>query len=169
MLGYFVAGGQVADGLLAEVALRLQARGRRLAGVVQVNQDHAQPGRPCHMELEVLDGRARIRISQDLGPLSRGCRLDPTGLEGAAGLVEAALQAGPGLIPDLIIVNKFGKQELDGRGFRPVIGRALALGIPVLTSVNPGNLEGFQAFAGGMGQVLPPQIDAVVDWALAHG
>lgn len=166
MLGYVRAGGRGdADRVLAEVAGRLTALGWPLAGVVQINVDHADPARACHMDLEVLERLGRIRISLDLGALSRGCRLDFAALETAVGLVEAGLDQGP----RLLLVNKFGKQEIDGRGFRPVIGRAMAAGVPVLTTVSRGNLDGFQRFAEGLGQALPPEVGAVLDWALTHG
>lgn len=160
MLGYVVAEGRGAsDLLLADVAATLHGRGWPLAGAVQVNEN-TDPGRPCQMDLHVLTGGAAVRISQDLGVLARGCRLDPDGLERAVGLVEVALTSSP----KLLIVNKFGKQELDGRGFRPVIGRALADGIPVLTAVNACNLAGFEAFAEGIGTRLPADRAAVLAW-----
>ena len=164
MLGYVLATGRGdADRVLSEVADRLTSLGWPLAGAVQLNIEH-HPARPCHMDLHVLNGGARIRISQDLGPLSEGCRLDPSALEQAVGLVEAALDAGP----RLLIVNKFGKQELDGRGFRPVIGRALSQNVPVLLAVSAGSLEGFVAFADGIGHALPADADAVLNWCLAQ-
>ena len=126
MLGYIVAEGRGAgDLLLAEVAAALRSSGVPLAGAVQVNLDN-DPSRKCDMDLHILSGQDVVRISQDLGALSQGCRLDPMGLENAVGLVAAALDKAPALL----IVNKFGKQELDGRGFRPLIGEALARGIP---------------------------------------
>ena len=98
MLGYVLAGGRGdADRVLAEVAGRLTALGWPLAGVVQINLDHADPARACHMDLEVLERLGRIRISLDLGALSRGCRLDFAALETAVGLVEAGLDQGPRL------------------------------------------------------------------------
>jgi len=158
-LGYVIGarrGG--VDRLLAEVATHLAAEGWDLAGVVQVNAE--RPGRRCDMDLAVLGGGS-VRISQCLGPLARGCRLDPSGLETAVGLVEAALDARP---PQLLIVNKFGKAEIGGRGFRPLIARALGQGVPVLTGVGPGNLDGFLAFAEGLGEALPDSPAAVLEW-----
>jgi hypothetical protein len=158
-LGYVVSarrGG--VDLLLADVAARLAAEGWRLAGVVQVNAE--RPGRRCDMELAVLGGET-VRISQCLGPLSRGCRLDPAGLEAAVGQVDAVLDA---KAPQLLIVNKFGKAEIGGRGFRPVIARALGDGVPVLLGVNRANLDGFAAFAEGFGTPLPEDAEAVLDW-----
>lgn len=158
MLGYVTGGerGQM-DILLAETAQRLQAEGCTLAGVVQVNEEF-DPARACHMDLHVLNGTNVIRISQDLGTLSKGCRLDPAALEQAVGLVAQALDAGPALL----IINKFGRQEADGRGFRPLIGQALAAGIPVLTAVSAGYQHAFDSFAEGMGMALPCQLDHIL-------
>ena len=162
MLGYVTAAEHgLTDLVLAEVAARLQALDWPLAGVVQVN---ANPGPDCRcaMDLHVLQGAQVVRISQNLGPLSRGCRLNPGALEQAVGLVETALDANP----RLLIVNKFGKAEIEGRGFRPLIGRAMVEGLPVLTAVHEGSLAGFQAFAEGLGQALPPDPEAVLAWCL---
>jgi hypothetical protein len=163
MLGYVIGAERGAvDDLLAEVAARLTARGWPLAGVVQINSEPGNTTR-CDMDLQVLTHDTRVRISQRLGPMARGCRLDPQGLEEAVGLVEHALDQGP----RLLLINKFGKAELDGRGFRPVIGRALAAGVPVLTAVNQANRAGFESFCAGMGTPLPPLPGPVIDWCLA--
>ncbi|WP_068114560.1 DUF2478 domain-containing protein [Tropicimonas marinistellae] len=164
MLGYLVTDGRgAADALMREVAKRLQSRGLSVAGAVQVNHE-TDPEKKCHMDLHVLTGRTVIRISQDLGALSKGCRLDPDGLERAVGLVAAALETDP----DLLIVNKFGKQEIDGRGFRPVVGEALTRGIPVLLAVNPGSLDAFEGFAAGLAHRLPDNVEQVVSWCLSQ-
>lgn len=164
MLGYVIGAERGAvDDLMAEVAALLTGRGWPLAGVVQINAETG-PTTHCDMDLQVLTLDTRIRISQRLGPLARGCRLDPQGLEEAVGLVERALDQGP----RLLMINKFGKAELEGRGFRPVIGRALASGVPVLTAVNQANLAGFESFSEGMGTPLPPQSGPVIDWCLAQ-
>ncbi|MCA0922564.1 DUF2478 domain-containing protein [Pseudooceanicola nanhaiensis] len=160
MLGYVSAAGQgEADELIRAVATRLRGQGLRLAGAVQVNLE-TDPAHKCRMDLHILSGTEVVRISQDLGTLAQGCRLDPEGLERAVGLVQAALAEGA----DLVIVNKYGKQEIGGRGFRPVINEALGAGVPVLTAVNPDNIAAFEAYAEGMGEALPPEEDAVLDW-----
>lgn len=162
MLGYVISQGRgAADLLLAEVAQRLHAEGWPLAGALQVNVE-TDPARVCDMDLHVLAQDRVIRISQSLGPLSKGCRLDSSGLEQAVGMVEQALDGAPR--PRLMIVNKFGKQEIDGRGFRPLIGRALSEGVPVLTAVSVGNREGFEAFAEGLGELLPLELEALLAW-----
>ena len=151
------------DRLLTALAARLGAAGWRLAGAVQINRESA-PGRPHDMDLLVLTGAARVRISQRLGAQSQACRLDAGALERAAGLAEAAFDAAPGALPDLVIVNKFGKQEGEGRGFVPLIGRALAAGVPVLSAVGAANRAAFDAFAGGLAEELPADAEAVAAW-----
>ena len=159
-LGYVIAEARGAgDRLLADVAARLSAEGWRLSGVVQVNTD--RPGsRRCDMDLRVLGRPEVIRISQSLGEASQGCRLDPEGLETAVALVQRTMTP----LPRLLIVNKFGKAEIEGRGFRALIGDALSQGVPVVLGLKPDNLPGFQAFAQGFGQPLPENAAAVVAW-----
>jgi hypothetical protein len=151
------------DRLLAAVAALLEAGGWPLAGVVQVNS--GRPGRRhCDMDLRVLGRSEVIRISQNLGEESRGCRLDPDGLETAVALVEQSLEGAP----RLLILNKFGKAEIEGRGFRAVIGQALAQGVPVLMGVKSLNRPGFETFAEGLAQELPADLDALLDWCRAQ-
>jgi glycosyltransferase involved in cell wall biosynthesis len=113
------------------------------------------------MDVQVLPDGPVLRISQDLGPSARGCRLDPTALETAVGLVAASLAGGA----DVLIINKFGKHEAEGRGFRAVIAEALALGIPVIVGVNGLNLASFEEFAGGLASRLPPDCETLAAWA----
>jgi len=92
----------------------------------------------------VLPDGPVIRISQSLGAGARGCRLDPEALEIAVAAAEARLAAGA----DLVIVNKFGKHEADGRGFRALIAEAVAAGVPVLVGVNARNAPCLAEFLG---------------------
>lgn len=147
------------DRLLSAVADRLLAKGARLSGVVQTNTECADSSK-CDMDLRVLPDGETIRISQSLGSHSRGCRLDPAALERAVGYVTASLADGP----QLLIVNKFGKHEADGRGFRPVIAEALTLDIPVLVGVNGLNREKFVEFTDGTAQSITPEVEAVEAW-----
>ncbi len=147
------------DMILKGFADTLMARGVSVAGVVQVNTD-CGPDRPCDMDVIVLPAGPVLRISQDLGPGSRGCRLDPMVLEEAVGLVGGSLTEKP----ELLLINKFGKQEADGRGFRPLIGEALAQGIPVVVGVNGLNREAFEAFTDGAADPVAPDQDSLMAW-----
>lgn len=162
MFGYIATDGQDGDdALLARLAARLAASGLALVGAVQTDPADAAPRRD--MQLTILGSGMVLAISQDLGPLADGCRLDPDGLERAVGLVAASLDRAPAP-PDLLIVNKFGRAEAEGRGFRSLIGRALAEGIAVLTRVGPAHRAQFDAFAQGLAERLPADPDRVLAW-----
>lgn len=152
------------DLLLARLAERLAARGLRLAGIVQTNTE-CHDSRLCDMDVRVLPDGATVRISQSLGPGARGCRLNPEALEQAVAEVSRSLEGEE--VPQLMIVNKFGKHEASGRGLRPVIGEALAAGIPVISGVNTLNEEAFRSFADGVAEELPADLAALEAWAMA--
>lgn len=159
-LAYTMAPGRGdTDLILHKLANQLASRGLRCCGTVQINSERADSG-PCDMDVLVLPDGPVLRISQDLGPSARGCRLDPAALETAVGLVSASLAGGA----DVLIVNKFGKHEAEGRGFRTAIAEALALGIPVIVGVNTLNLETFVDFAGGLAIRVSPECDALAVW-----
>ena len=159
MLGYITLTERgAADRLLFSLARTLTDRGWTLAGAVQSNI--ARPDVRHVMQLHVLSLGQVVRISQDLGPGGAGCSLDPSALETAVGLAEAALLRAP----RLCIVNKFGRVEAEGGGFRAFIGAALAAGVPVLTSVGRDARPAFDAFADGMADPLPGDIDALLAW-----
>lgn len=161
-LAYTMAPGRGdTDLILLKLAKMLAARGLRCCGTVQINSERPDAG-PCDMDVQVLPDGPILRISQDLGRDSRGCRLDPAALETAVGLVSASMVQGA----DLLIVNKFGKHEAEGRGFRTVIAEALSNGLPVLVGINTLNLSAFETFSGGMGVSLAPECGRLEDWIL---
>lgn len=166
-IGYISLSGRGAtDACLAEAVREMRRRGLRLAGTVQTNLARAKT-HPCDMDLQVLPDGPVMRISQDLGAHARGCRLNGHVLE------EAVVGAGQRLEgAEVLVVNKFGKLEGEGRGFVPLITRALDQGIAVLVGVNGLNLPGFMAFADGLAKELPATPEAIADWVqggLAEG
>lgn len=140
----------------AEHAMRL---GLRVCGTVQINTDRPT-SHACDMDIKVLPDGPVLRISQSLGPEARGCRLDPAALETAVAEVERSLRAGA----DLLIINKFGKMEAEGRGLRGAIAEAVARGIPVLAGVNGLNETALGDFAGEMTQPVSPELGALSAW-----
>ncbi len=146
------------DLLLGQLAENLAAHGITCCGTVQINSDC--PTGPCDMDVKVLPEGPILRISQDLGSGSKGCRLDPSVLEEAVGLVSRQLTTGP----DILIINKFGKHEAEGRGFRELIADALMRGIPVIVGVNALNLPAFEAFVGSEITSIAPSGDDLLMW-----
>ncbi|WP_300531453.1 DUF2478 domain-containing protein [uncultured Mameliella sp.] len=149
----------VGDMVLSNVAERLIAQGVRVHGAIQVNRDRSD-GQRCDMDIRILPEGREIRVSQSLGLGARGCRLDSGALETAVASVGASL--GPNA--DLLIVNKFGKQEACGAGFRVLIGDAITYGVPVLTCVNALNQEAFDRFAAGLQVRLDACETALINW-----
>jgi hypothetical protein len=168
MLGCVVTpDGHARARLLRGLVARLGSEGWRLAGAIDLPAPvRAGVRLRRQMLLSVLGAEPSeiVDIAQDLGPLARGCKLDPGALERVAGLAEAALGRGA----DLVIVNKFGKREAEGRGFRPLIGQALAAGVPVLVGLAPARRAEFDAFAAGMAEEVAPRAAALRAWASAH-
>ena len=128
---------------------------------MQSNVDRADRAL-CDMDLRLLPDGPTVRISVDRGPEARGCRLDPDALERSVAWTEAALDRA-----EFLVVNKFGKQEAEGRGLAGTIATALERDMPVLVGVNGLNLPPFLEFAGGLAQALPPEPQAVLDWCLS--
>jgi nucleoside-triphosphatase THEP1 len=147
------------DGLLAQCAQTLARLGYRLGGVVQSNPP--RPGRrKCDMQLTDLSSGETALISYDQGDGASGCRLDLAALARAAFWVEQAVSAGV----DLVIINKFGKQEARGQGLRSAITEALLSGTPVVFGVSRLNLDACLEFAGGQFTQLESDPEAVVAW-----
>lgn len=151
------------DLILFQLAQRLMQTGLSPCGTVQINRDRLDGGR-CDMDVQVLPKGPVIRISQTLGQATRGCRLNPEALEQSVALTEAALVGGA----DLLIVNKFGKHEAEGRGFRTAIAIALGQGTPVLVGLNQLNRAAFFDFIGDYGCELPPEVSRLETWALGQ-
>lgn len=156
------ASGFPIDDLMAAVADRLKAEAVRLGGVVQHNRGDCASGCAA-MVLEDLASGRMFAISEDRGAGATGCRLDAAGLAAAGGAVASAL-SGP---VDLLIINKFGKQEALGQGLRAEIAAGFLSGLPLLTAVREDMLAAWTAFVGEDWQALPPEPEAVAGWALA--
>lgn len=160
-LGYVSLSGRGnIDELLAAVVERLEGKGVKLAGTVQTNID--RPGRAvCDMDLRLLPDGPSVRISVDRGPEAKGCRLDAGVLEQSVFWVSQNLDGA-----QMLVVNKFGKQEAEGKGFAPLIAEALERELPVLVGVNGLNLPPFLAFADGFAESLEANAEQVLNWCV---
>lgn len=151
----------VIDRLLAEVVCELEAAGLALAGTVQTNIDR-DDRTLCDMDLRLLPDGPEVRISVDRGAEARGCRLDADALERSVMWTEAVLDRA-----EMLVVNKFGKQEAEGRGLTGTIAKALESDMPVLVGVNGLNLRPFLTFSDHLAKCLPADVDPIVEWCLA--
>jgi hypothetical protein len=158
-IGYLSQGERGAsDVILGQVAIALEARAIRSVGVVQTNIEIASGGL-CDMDVRVLQNGPVIRISKSLGQDTKACRLDPEALEHAVVLVQKTMPSA-----QVLLLNKFGKHESLGRGFRPLIAQALEQNMVVILGVNPKNLSDFLTFGQGFVKELPVGVEEICNW-----
>ncbi|MEP1576230.1 DUF2478 domain-containing protein [Roseibium album] len=140
---------------------QLQSLGVTMAGCVQRRTPDG--GSCCPIsDLEDLASGSHTRITQPLGPGSTGCRLDPGALANAAEDLSRQLEKQP----DVLILSRFGRGEAEGRGFRPVIERAVELGIPILTAVKKRYEPEWEDFSADMAADLPADVERLMNWLL---
>lgn len=147
------------DATLAEAAAVLRSWGVNVRGIIQEEVGGADGAKPITRLRDVADGTL-VQISQDLGPNARGCRLDPGALAEATRRLETIVEGGA----DLLILNRFGRSELEGTGLRPIIEGAILSGIPVLIAVRDEYIPAWDVFHEGMASWLPADTNAVLDW-----
>jgi hypothetical protein len=144
--------------VLVEVARILKSRGVGLVGAIQHDLG---PKETCGMELELLPSGERLPMSQDLGPGSNACRLDPAAMAEAGAQVRKAIEAGQ---PELAIFNKFGTQEVAGEGLRDEMVATVMAGIPLLTAVAERFGDDWAAFTGGETSLIPCTVEDALAW-----
>jgi hypothetical protein len=131
------------DQILREFASDLRARGYRAVGLVQTG--HHCVDAPKLSAVLVHIGE-ELQLFQDLGACAAGCRLDVGQLLEAGAQVASAIEEGA----DLVIVNRFGRQEREGKGLSYLVERALSADIPVVIAVPSHRFADWIKFADGM-------------------
>lgn len=153
------AAGPVIQNIMRDFGRALLRRGIAVAGMVEAEGTDFDSS-PDLSAIEDLATGRRFNLYQDLGTGSQSCSLDSIGLSDAAGALESAL----GQSCALVIISKFGKEEAAGRGFSAAFQKAVLLGVPVLTSVNPMFDADWQDFSGGMAVRISPGASALEHW-----
>ncbi|MGF9564682.1 DUF2478 domain-containing protein [Neorhizobium sp. JUb45] len=148
-----------AEPLFDSLIKTLRADGVHAAGYVQ-REYPAPPGHDAEVVAEDIETGETFAIMQPRGGPGSGCRLDTGVLADLAGRILARLERDA----DLLILNRFGRTETEGNGLRAVYEKAIELGLPVLTSVKPEHVDGWQAYTGDMSVLLPCNEEAVLDW-----
>src|SRR5262249_10275050 len=101
-----------------------------------------------------------LSLFQDLGTCSRGCRLDVGRLLDAGMRIAEEIDHGA----DLVIINRFGKQEREGKGLAYAFERALDADIPVVIAVPVKRFADWIKFSGGMSVKLTCDRPSLVRW-----
>ena len=134
--------GENPDRVLHEFASGLNANGHRAVGIVQL-------GRHCidaDLSAMLMPTGKQLRLHQEHGHYSAGCRLDLGQLTSVGEQIARTLEEGA----DLLIVNRFGRQERKGKGLAHLIERALGDDIPVVIAVPSHHFGDWIKFAEGM-------------------
>jgi hypothetical protein len=145
------------DRILRDFAADLNARGYRAVGLVQTG--HHCLDAPELSAMLVHTGE-QLQLFQDLGTCSEGCRLDVGQLLDAGMRIASAIEAGA----DLVIVNRFGRQEREGKGLSYLVEGALSADIPVVIAVPSHRFADWIKFADGMSVKLRCDRDALEAW-----
>jgi nucleoside-triphosphatase THEP1 len=131
------------DEMLRGFASDLKARGYRVAGLVQTGHHCVDAPRLSAM---LVDTGEELQLFQDLGACATGCRLDVGQLLDAGARVASAIDQGA----DLVIINRFGRQEREGKGLSFMVERALSADTPVVIAVPSHRFADWIRFADGM-------------------
>jgi Protein of unknown function (DUF2478) len=145
------------DELLRGFASDLKACGYRVAGLVQIG--HHCLDAPKLSAVLVHTGQ-ELPLFQDLGACATGCRLDVGQLLEAGAQVARAIDQGA----DLVIVNRFGRQEREGKGLSYLVERALSADIPVVIAVPSHRFADWIRFADGMSVKLRCDRETLDAW-----
>lgn len=146
---------------LGAFAKRLAREGYTVAGAVEIAAAESR-GACGRLAMRNLSTGAVTSISQNLGPGSTACNLDPSGLADVCAAVERSIAAGA----DLVIISKFGKLEAARGGMSDAFRAAIAAELPILTAVSPAMSDAWTAFAGPLSVFLPLDPEVVDTWWL---
>src|SRR5262249_299269 len=138
----------------------LRANGVRIAGLLQRFGETLPNGKRA-MYVEDLSNGERIRLDIFRGKEAAGCTLDPDGLNRAACVIKNAIAQRP----DILMVNRFGKQEAEGHGMRAELAEAVSSGVPTVVAVSKSLIADWDKFVGEPGHLLKPELDDIVTWS----
>ena len=145
--------------IFSTLAKRCRELGLSISGVLQwpvlEGGDHR-----CDVILEDLASGHRTELFENRGPGARGCRLDTAALADIAARIEGSLE----YAPNLLILNKYGKVECEGGGFRDLVANAIDREIVVVIGVPQRNLELWREFAGDLSVEISGDGAALQEW-----
>lgn len=148
------------DAVLVAAVARIRARGIAVGGLLQRFGERLSNGKRSMWIDDIASGRS-IRLDRPRGPGAIACMLDPDALAQAACMLQRAIARGP----ELVVVNRFGNAEADGRGMRAEFADAICSGAAVLVAVRFSLLNDFEGFLGGPAHLLLPSAETISAWA----
>jgi hypothetical protein len=144
------------DEILHEFAADLNGRGYRAIGLVQLGHHCVD----ANLSAMLVHTGEQLPLFQDLGSCSAGCWLDVGQLLDAGQQIANAIDQGA----DLLIINRFGRREREGKGLSYLVERALSAVIPVVIAVPSHRVADWIKFADGMSVKLRCNREALDGW-----
>lgn len=135
----------------------LRRNGFRPVGLVQAGHCN---GDRSDLSALLIHTNEQIRLFQNLGSCAEGCRLDVGQLLTAGARVATAIDHGA----DLVIVNRFGRQEREGKGLSFLIEMAMGSNIPTVIAVPANRFMDWVKFSEGMSVKLACNIASLQRW-----
>jgi len=145
------------DCLLQEFVADLKRSGVRLTGLIQCNRIFGSA--VGHVPVMVLPEESVIRLGHNVDSC-QSCSLAANALIEAARNIGLAIDRGT----DLLVINRFGKMEVEGRGLVDQIYRAVVADIPVLATVPEQHFTVWTKFSRGMSVKLQCSRKQLDEW-----
>ncbi len=148
--------GQEPDEILRTFAADLNSSGYRAVGLVQLGHHRLDAG----LSVTLIHNGEELQLLRDLSACPAGSRLDAGRLQDAGRRIAGAIEQGA----DMVIVNRFGRQELEGKGLCSLIEQAASADIPVVIAVPAHRFGDWIKFADGMSVKLGCNRNALDKW-----
>lgn len=151
--------------ILADFARELASRGWRVGGLAQ-ETIRGPDGYKREIIATELDSGEKITLAKYKGDRSKEseCGFDTAALAETTRAIRRAIEARV----DLIVIEKFGRQEMEGSGLFDEILAAMAEGIPTVTLVSAKALEQWNRLTGGLSTILAADLAAIWRWWGSH-
>jgi len=144
------------DARLTQICTLLSDNGLTVGGLIQENSC----GDVSSVQLVDIRSQEKFDIWENRGLHASGCRLDEAGLQGSAKVIEQAIFDRV----DMLIINRFGRAESEGKGLREYFAQAIDAGVPVLTGVRDTYIDSWHQFHGGMAHELISTDTKMENW-----
>jgi nucleoside-triphosphatase THEP1 len=143
---------------LFKFAQKQKASKTRLGGILQKAIFDAE-GKIAGLDAINITTNERLAISRP-GNNAGDCGLDVSALAGTSSIIRDAIDNQL----DLVLVEKFGELEQDGKGLIDDILQTIAEGIPLVISMSQAALPAWQELSGELGDVLAFEEAAFEQW-----
>jgi hypothetical protein len=148
--------GQDPDRILGDFAADLNANGYSAVGLVQLGHRC----RDAALSATLLHTGESVPLFRNIDNATDKRRLDLARLRDAGERIARAIDQGA----DIVIVNRFGRQECEGKGLSHLVAHALDADIPVVIAVPSHRFTNWIRFAEGMSVKLPCNRRALDAW-----